>query len=91
MERIYSVNKDFINSRIDKWIKRNVSPIPQSLIEKNLRNKKITVNTLKVKSSYKLKIDDKIQFNNFSPYKTSLIKKKNIYLLRATSKIATHL
>ena len=79
MERIYSVNKDFINSRIDKWIKRNVSPIPQSLIEKNLRNKKITVNTLKVKSSYKLKIDYKIQFNNFSPYKTSLIKKKKIY------------
>ena len=50
MDKIVLVKKDFINSRIDRWIKRNICHVPQGLIEKSLRNKNVTVNKLKVKS-----------------------------------------
>ena len=67
MDKVFLVKREFVNSRIDRWIKRNISQVPQSLIEKNLRNKNVTINNLKVKSSYKLKVDDKIYLNNFNP------------------------
>ena len=77
MDKIFLVKKDFVNSRIDRWIKRNIRQVPQSLIEKNLRNKNVTINKVKVKSSYKLKIDDKIYLNNFNPtFSYHLTKKK---------------
>ena len=81
MDKIFLVKKDFIDSRIDKWIKKNICQVPQGLIEKSLRNKKILVNKLKVKSSYKLKINDKIYLNNFTPRNINLNKKKNIFLV----------
>ena len=37
MKKSYRINEDFVNSRLDRWIKRNICRIPQSLIEKNLR------------------------------------------------------
>ncbi len=61
MDKTYLVKKEFVNSRIDRWIKRNIRKVPQSLIEKNLRNKNVTINKVKVKSSYKLKIGIKIK------------------------------
>ena len=76
MDKIFLVKKDFINSRIDRWIKRNICHVPQSLIEKNLRNKSVTVNKLKVKSSYKLEINDKIYIKNFNPRQYNLILSK---------------
>ena len=80
MDKVFLVKKDFINSRIDRWIKRNICHVPQGLIEKSLRNKNVTVNKLKVKSSYKLEIDDKIYLNNFNPtLGYHLSKKKKIY------------
>ena len=80
MDKIFPVKKDFVDSRIDRWIKRNICRVPQGLIEKSLRNKNITVNKLKIKSSYKLKIDDKIYLNNFNPTLSDhLSKKKKIY------------
>jgi len=60
MKKIYIVQDDFINSRLDKWFKRNVCEIPQSLIEKNIRKGNIKVNKKKEKSSHKLKIGDEI-------------------------------
>tara|TARA_Y100000996_G_scaffold245029_1_gene192694 strand:+ start:309 stop:1184 length:876 start_codon:yes stop_codon:yes gene_type:complete len=51
--------------RIDRWIRNNLGKIPQSLIEKNLRNGKIKLNQKKVKSSQKIKTNDKIDFFNF--------------------------
>ena len=80
MDKIFLVKKDFVNSRIDRWIKRNIRQVPQGLIEKNLRNKNITVNKLKVKSSYKLKIDDKIYLNNFNPTLGYHLSKKKKYV-----------
>ena len=77
MDKVFPVKREFVNSRIDRWIKRNICRVPQSLIEKNLRNKNVTINNLKVKSSYKLKVDDKIYLNNFNPtFNYHLIKKK---------------
>ena len=80
MDKIFLVKKDFVNSRIDRWIKRNICQVPQGLIEKSLRNKNITVNKLKVKSSYKLKIDDKIYLNNFNPTLGYHLSKKKKYV-----------
>ncbi len=80
MDKIYQVENDFVNSRIDRWIKRNIRQVPQSLIEKSLRNKNVTINKLKVKSSYKLKIDDKIYFNNFNPTFNCHLGKKKKYI-----------
>jgi len=80
MDKIVLVKKDFINSRIDRWIKRNIRQVPQSLIEKSLRNKNVTINKVKVKSSYKLKIDDKIYLNNFNPTLSDHLSKKKKYI-----------
>ena len=51
MEEIINIENDFVNTRIDRWIKKNICQVPQGLLEKSLRNKNITVNKLKVKSS----------------------------------------
>ena len=47
MDKVFLVKKDFVNSRIDRWIKRKICQVPQALIEKSLRNKNITVNKSK--------------------------------------------
>jgi len=80
MDKIFLVKKDFVNSRIDRWIKRKICQVPQALIEKSLRNKNVTVNSLKVKSSYKLKLDDKIYLNNFNPTLSDHLSKKKKYI-----------
>ena len=80
MDKIFLVKKDFVKSRIDRWIKRNICQVPQSLIEKNLRNKNVTINKIKVKSSYKLKVDDKIYLNNFNPTFSYHLTKKKKYI-----------
>ena len=80
MDKVFPVKKEFVNSRIDRWIKRNICQVPQSLIEKNLRNKNVTINNLKVKSSYKLKVDDKIYLNNFNPTFSYHFTKKKKYI-----------
>ena len=49
MEKIFSVKNDFVNARLDKWFKRNVCEVPQSLIEKIIRKGKIKVNNKKKK------------------------------------------
>tara|TARA_Y100000590_G_scaffold279573_1_gene314018 strand:- start:8701 stop:9576 length:876 start_codon:yes stop_codon:yes gene_type:complete len=51
--------------RIDRWIRNNLGNIPQSLIEKTLRNGKIKLNKTKVKSSKKVKTGDIIDLFNF--------------------------
>ena len=73
MIKDYIVNVNFDNSRLDKWFKKNVSDVPQSLIEKSIRKGRIKVNNKKRKSSYKLKTNDKVTiFNiNFSQKKKS--------------------
>ena len=65
MIKIFKVKSDHDNIRVDRWFKINVSKIPQSLIQKFLRLGKIKVNKKRIKSSYKIKSNDKIDFYNF--------------------------
>ena len=58
MKSVFLVKEDFINSRLDRWFRKNVCEVPQSLIEKNIRKGNIKVNDTKQKSSYKLKKKD---------------------------------
>ena len=49
MKNFFSVKEEFINSRLDRWFRKNVCEVPQSLIEKNLRKGRIKVNNKKKK------------------------------------------
>jgi len=61
--------------RIDRWIRHSIGKIPQSLIEKNLRTGKIKLNKKRIKSSHKIKTNDKIDLFNFN-FKEKLIQEK---------------
>ena len=78
MKKILNVTEDFHDMRIDRWLKKKIFNIPQSLIEKSLRQGKIKVNNLIVKNAYKLKYKDKIYLYNFNPETTFLNKKKYV-------------
>ena len=66
MKKIFLVKKDFINSRLDRWFRKNVCNVPQSLIEKNIRKGNIKINHKGEKSSYKLKVNDQIIVYNIN-------------------------
>ena len=59
MYKSYTVDSTCNNMRLDRWLRNKLGNIPQSLIEKNLRIGKIKVNQKKVRSSVKIKTDDK--------------------------------
>jgi len=80
MKKIFLVKYDFINSRLDRWFKKNVCDVPQALIEKNIRKGNIKVNNKKKKSSYKLQKNDQIFVYNFN-FKTNKNKKINKLLI----------
>ena len=64
MKKSFLVDDNFVDTRLDRWFRRNVCEIPQSLIEKNLRKGCIKVNNKKKKSSYKVKKNDQISIYN---------------------------
>jgi len=66
MKKVFLIKSDYVNSRLDRWIRRNISDVPQSLIEKNIRKGNIKVNRKKRKSSYKLLLNDEISFFNIN-------------------------
>ncbi len=66
MIKIFNIDIDTAEQRIDKFLKRQFISLSQSFIEKNLRKKNILLNDCSIKSSYILKIGDKITIKNFS-------------------------
>tara|TARA_B100001121_G_scaffold196684_1_gene171901 strand:- start:640 stop:1557 length:918 start_codon:yes stop_codon:yes gene_type:complete len=66
MNKSYIVNATHNDMRVDRWLRSIIGKIPQSLIEKNLRNGKVKVNKKKVKSSFKVKTNDIIKLFNFN-------------------------
>ena len=60
MRKEFLIKSDFIYTRLDRWIRKFVFDIPQSLIEKNIRKGNIKVNSKKSKSSYKLQLNDNL-------------------------------
>ena len=65
MIKTFIVDKTSVNMRIDRLLRNKLGKIPQSLIEKSLRNGKIKLNKKKVKSSYKVSPNDRIELFNF--------------------------
>ena len=73
MGKNFVVDSTFVDMRLDRFLRNKLGNLPQSFIEKNLRNGKIKLNKKKVKSSFKLKLNDRIVvFNlNFQQKKTN--------------------
>ena len=66
MIKSYIVDATFNNMRFDRWLRIKLGKVPQGLIEKNLRSGKIKINKKKVKSSFKIKTNDKVDIFNLN-------------------------
>ena len=71
MPQKYTVEKDYHNSRFDRWFKAKVINLPQSLIEKIIRKNKIKINRKKPKTSYRLQLGDIVEIYDISKFKIS--------------------
>tara|TARA_B100000686_G_C16654737_1_gene897488 strand:+ start:253 stop:1167 length:915 start_codon:yes stop_codon:yes gene_type:complete len=80
MKNSFLIDNNNINSRLDRWFKRNVCNVPQSLIEKHIRKGNIKINKKIEKSSYKLKKNDKIFIYNINFIPDQNKKKTNLYI-----------
>ncbi len=69
MPKTYIVDKDYQNSRFDKWFKAKIINLPQSLIEKIIRLNKVKINKKKTTSSYRVKSGDVVEVFNISNFK----------------------
>ena len=75
MKKLFIVDSTYNEMRIDRWLRNSLGKIPQGLIEKSLRSGKIKLNKKKIKSSYKIKTNDKIELFNFN-FEEKLLKNK---------------
>ena len=75
MNKSFIVDVSFNNMRLDRLLRNKLGKIPQSLIEKSIRAGKIRLNKKKVKSSFKVRTNDKIDLFNFE-FKEKIIQKK---------------
>ena len=66
MIKIFIIDKNSADQRLDKFLKRNFDNLSQSFIEKNLRKKNILLNEYSTRSNQIIKFDDKITIKNFS-------------------------
>ena len=78
MIKIFKVDEQFSDMRIDRFIKKTIRNIPQSLIEKNLRSGKIKLNGKKIKSSHRIKKNDILNFYNIN-FHENIQNKKPLY------------
>ncbi len=78
MKKLLNVDKTFSGMRIDRFLRNHFGQIPQSLIEKNLRNGRIKLNKKKIKSSKKIRFNDKVELFNFE-FKKTINQKKEKY------------
>ena len=69
MIKKFEVEKDYHNTRFDRWFKNKVLDIPQGLIEKNIRKNQVKVNGKKTKSSYRVQENDIIEIFNIEKVK----------------------
>tara|TARA_A100000164_G_scaffold352319_1_gene357845 strand:- start:23 stop:925 length:903 start_codon:yes stop_codon:yes gene_type:complete len=80
MFKKFIVNKDYHNTRFDRWFKHNVGKIPQSYIEKLTRKKKIKVNKNKIKTSYRVQLNDIVEVYTTEDFKVRTLNKPTKYL-----------
>ena len=69
MSKKFEVEKDFHNTRFDRWFKIKVLDIPQGLIEKIIRKNQAKVNGKKTKSYYRVQENDTIEIFNIDKIK----------------------
>ncbi len=79
MKKLINVDKTFEGMRLDRFLRNCLGQIPQGLIEKNLRNGRIKLNKKKVKSSKKIKFNDKVELYNFI-FKNIIEQKKEKFI-----------
>jgi len=93
MKQTFIVTNDFTNTRLDRWLRKNINNLPQSYIEKNIRKGNIKINNKREKSSYKLQTKDRIDIYNlnfkdrnqkktfiYKPSKTEINSTSNIFI-----------
>jgi len=69
MTKKFKVEKNFHNTRFDRWFRNNVLDIPQGLIEKIIRKNQAKVNGKKTKSSYRVQDGDIVEIFNIEKVK----------------------
>jgi len=69
MVKKFEVEKDFHNTRFDRWFKNKVLDIPQGLIQKIIRKNQAKVNGKKTKCSYRVKENDIVEIFNIEKIK----------------------
>ena len=79
MSKKFIVNKDYHNSRFDRWFKQNIHQVPQSFIEKLIRKKKVKVNKKKIKTSYRVQLNDYIEVYGLENLKRRIQSKTKKY------------
>ncbi len=79
MPKTYTVEKDYENSRFDRWFKARIIDLPQSLIEKIIRLNKVRINRKKAKSSYRVQSGDIVEVYNLTKFKEADRPKKLKY------------
>ena len=82
MHKLFKIDNTSIGLRLDKYIKINIEKLPQSFIEKALRKGNIKLNSRKVKSSTKLKLNDELSLHNFNYKQNIKYEKKKICTLK---------
>jgi 23S rRNA pseudouridine955/2504/2580 synthase len=80
MSQKYKVEKDYHNSRFDRWFKAKIIELPQSLIEKIIRKNKIKINRKKPKTSYRMQEGDLVEIYDISKFKPMERSKKIKYI-----------
>ena len=78
MIKSYVVDSTCNDMRLDRWLRNKLGKIPQGLIEKNLRLGKIKINKKKVKSSFKVRTNDKIDIFNLN-FKENIQHNKKVF------------
>ena len=71
MPKTYTVEKDYQNSRFDRWFKAKIINLPQSLLERIIRLNKVKINRKKTKSSYRVQSGDIVEVYDISKFKIS--------------------
>ena len=75
MKKTINVDATYDGMRIDRFLRKYFESIPQSLIEKSLRNGKIKLNKKKIKSSDKVQQNDLVELHNLEIKKEIITKK----------------
>ena len=74
------VDEDNINTRLDVFLAKIYEGISRSKIQNAIKSGKVLVNGEEKKSSYSLKFDDRVEFENLEPEKFITLEPENIPL-----------